>query len=56
MNPRQSLIDSRRADEVTYNLHIILRYEMENELLEERLSGSRCARGVERTACRSISE
>jgi carboxypeptidase Taq len=26
------------ADEVTYNLHIILRYEMENELLEERLS------------------
>jgi carboxypeptidase Taq len=24
------------ADEVTYNLHIILRYEMENELLEER--------------------
>ena len=26
------------ADEVTYNLHIILRYEMENELLEGRLS------------------
>jgi carboxypeptidase Taq len=25
------------ADEVTYNLHIILRYEMENELLEGRL-------------------
>jgi len=26
------------ADEVTYNLHIILRYEMENELLEGKLS------------------
>ena len=26
------------ADEVTYNLHIILRYELENELLEGRLS------------------
>jgi carboxypeptidase Taq len=26
------------ADEVTYNLHIILRYEMENDLLEGRLS------------------
>ncbi|MEI8198414.1 MAG: carboxypeptidase M32, partial [Phycisphaerae bacterium] len=26
------------ADEVTYNLHIILRYEMEQELLEGRLS------------------
>ena len=26
------------ADEVTYNLHIILRYEMEQELLEKRLS------------------
>ncbi|MGV3722437.1 MAG: carboxypeptidase M32 [Actinomycetota bacterium] len=26
------------ADEVTYNLHIIIRYEMENELLEGRLS------------------
>lgn len=26
------------ADEVTYNLHIILRYEMENALLEGRLS------------------
>lgn len=26
------------ADEVTYNLHIILRYEMENELLDGRLS------------------
>lgn len=26
------------ADEVTYNLHIILRYEMENELLEQKLS------------------
>ncbi len=25
------------ADEVTYNLHIILRYEMENELLEDKL-------------------
>ncbi|HEU4753689.1 MAG TPA: carboxypeptidase M32, partial [Armatimonadota bacterium] len=26
------------ADEVTYNLHIIIRYEMENELLEGRLA------------------
>jgi carboxypeptidase Taq len=26
------------ADEVTYNLHIILRYEMENALLEDRLA------------------
>lgn len=26
------------SDEVTYNLHIILRYEMENDLLEGRLS------------------
>lgn len=26
------------ADEVTYNLHILLRYELENALLEERLS------------------
>lgn len=26
------------ADEITYNLHIILRYEIENELLEGRLS------------------
>jgi carboxypeptidase Taq len=26
------------ADEVTYNLHIMLRYELENELLEGRLS------------------
>ena len=26
------------ADEVTYNLHIILRYEMENDLLEKKLS------------------
>ncbi len=26
------------ADEITYNLHIILRYELENELLEDRLS------------------
>jgi len=26
------------ADEATYNLHIILRYEMEQELLEEKLS------------------
>lgn len=26
------------ADEVTYNLHIILRYELENDLLEGRLS------------------
>lgn len=26
------------ADEVTYNLHVILRYELENALLEERLS------------------
>jgi len=26
------------ADEVTYNLHVVLRYEIENELLENRLS------------------
>lgn len=26
------------ADEITYNLHIVLRYELENELLERRLS------------------
>ena len=28
------------ADEVTYNLHIILRYEMEQELLEEKISAA----------------
>jgi carboxypeptidase Taq len=26
------------ADEVTYNLHVLLRFELENELLEDRLS------------------
>jgi carboxypeptidase Taq len=28
------------ADEVTYNLHIILRYEMEQELLEQKLTAA----------------
>ena len=36
------------ADEVTYGLHIILRFELEQELIEGRLDGRRPARGLER--------
>lgn len=38
MNRVQPSLIRVEADEVTYNLHIILRYEMENDLLEDRLA------------------
>ena len=36
------------ADEATYALHIILRFELEQELIEGTLDGRGPARGVER--------
>ena len=36
------------ADEATYNLHIILRFEMEQALVNGDLAAGRCAGGVER--------
>ena len=36
------------ADEVTYNLHILLRFELECDLLEGTLDGRRCARRMGR--------
>ena len=36
------------ADEVTYNFHIILRYEMEQALLDRPACCGRCPRGMER--------
>ncbi len=36
------------ADELTYPLHIMLRYELEKQLAERRAGGARSARGLER--------
>ena len=36
------------ADEVTYNLHILIRFELELEIFEERSGADRPARGLER--------
>jgi carboxypeptidase Taq len=36
------------ADELTYNLHIVLRYEIERDLIEGRQAGLRPARALER--------
>ena len=36
------------ADELTYPLHILLRYELEKKLLVRRAGGARAARGLER--------
>ena len=43
------------ADEVTYNLHILLRFEMEQDLLSGAAVRGRCARRVERQDGGSIS-
>ncbi len=37
VNKVQPSLIRTEADEVTYNLHIVVRYELENELLEDRL-------------------
>ena len=43
------------ADEVTYNLHVMLRFDLELELLEGRLRGQGSARGLARAPCRPTS-
>ena len=43
------------ADEVTYNLHIVLRFELELALFERTARAARPAAGVERARCASYS-